>query len=194
MNFQAFDTKKFRISLPETFIGGDPVQDKKAIRNAIRDLPHGHQPLFQRFFSQAIFSFMAADTRQLEGQYGLTTCIVNLIKVPHRYVGLTPTELMNTLLNQLESSSDVLEADTVQFPGFDAVRIITTHRKSRGIFGFPIGIRSSRDKSEPSIEKSLTFIFIRGDKYVSAIFTTQPEFFSDLLPIFEESFATLEIF
>ena len=193
MKLKTFTTKEFEISLPDTYIGGEPGSEKKAIRLAIKELHPSQKPQFQQFFSQAIFSFMAADTHLREGQRRLTTCTVNVMKLPRRYTKMTPQELMESMRGQLDGSTDVLEADLVEFSGFNAVRLITARRKTKGIFGMTIGSRSFRDDEEAPAEKSLSFIFTHGKKYISAIFTTQPDFFSDLLPVFEDSVVTLKL-
>ena len=116
-----------------------------------------------------------------------------MMKVPSRYAELSPEELKQSMTSQLEGNTNVMEADTVELSGFNAVRIVTSRQKSRGIFGVTIGTRSYREDGEAPVEKSLTYIFTHAGKFVSIIFSTEPEFFADLLPIFEKSALTLEI-
>jgi len=193
MEYQTFFTRQFEISLPDTYIGGDPIKDRRAIKNEIKELRLSEQPQFQRFFKQAIFSFMAADTNILDGQMKPTTCSVNMMKAPARYADLTAEELKKSMVSQLEGNTEVLEADTTTLSGFEAVRIITSRRKQRGIFGVTLGTRSYREDGEPPVEKSVTFMFVHAGFFISMIFTTEPEFFADLLPLFETSAASLKI-
>ncbi len=193
MEFQTYFTKQFEISLPDTYIGGDPIKESREIRREIKELKREKQPLFQRFFKQAIFSFMAADTKMLEGQNKPTTCTVNMMKAPARYANLTPEELMKSMVSQLESATDVLEAETVELGDFHAVRVVTSRQKSRGIFGFSLNSRSQGDFGEPPVEKSVTYMFTHAGQFVGMIFTTEPDFFADLLPVFEESAASFII-
>lgn len=193
MNLKTFSTKEFEISLPETYIGGDPIKEKRAIKAVIKKMKPSEQSLFQKFFAQAIFTFMAADTRLREGQRGLTTCTVNTMRSPARYAKMSPQELLESMTTQLNGSTDMLEADMVEFSGFNAVRLITARRKTKGIFGMTIASRLYREEGEPLAEKSLTFIFTHAGKFISVIFSTEPEFFSDLLPVFEDSVVTLKI-
>ena len=193
MEFQTYFTKQFEISLPDTYIGGDPIKESREIKREIKELGRNQQPLFQRFFKQAIFSFMAADTHMLEGQKKPTACTVNMMKAPARYAKLTPEELMKSMVSQLEGATEVLEADTVKLGDFHAVRVVTSRQKSRGIFGFSLNSRSQSDFGEPPVEKSVTYMFTHAGQFVSMIFTTGPEFYADLLPVFEQSAASLKI-
>lgn len=193
MEYQTFFTRQFEISLPDTYIGGDPIKDKRDIKREIKKLRPSEQPLFQHYFKLAIFSFMAAETHLLDGQLKPTTCTVNMIKAPGRYAELTAEKLKQNMVSQLDGNTDVLEADTITLSGFEAVRIITSHRKSRSIFGVTIGTRSNREDGEPPVEKSATFMFVHAGKFISMIFTAEPEFFNDQLPLFETCAASLKI-
>lgn len=193
MELQTFFTRQFEISLPDTYIGGDPIKDRRDIKREIKELRLSEQPQFQRFFKTAIFSFMAADTHLLDGQMKPTTCSVNMMKAPARYANLTAEELRQSMVSQLQGNTDVLEADTITLSGIEAVRIITSRRKQRGIFGITLGTRSYREDGEPPVEKSATFMFVHAGFFISMIFTTEPEFFNDLLPLFETSAASLKI-
>jgi hypothetical protein len=115
------------------------------------------------------------------------------MKAPTRYADLTAEELRKSMVSQLEGNTDVLEADVTPLSGFEAVRIITSRRKQRGIFGVTLGSRSYREDGEPPVEKSVTYMFIHAGKFISTIFTTEPEFFTDLLPLFETCAASLKI-
>jgi len=193
MEFQTYFTKQFEISLPNTYIGGDPIKERREIKREIKELKREKQPLFQVFFKQALFSFMAADTKMLESQKKPTTCTVNMIKAPARYAQLTPEELMKSMISQIKSAIDVLEADTVELGDYHAVRVVTSHHKSRGLFGFPQNSRSQDDFREPPVEKSVSYMFTHAGQFVGMIFTTEPDFFADLLPVFEESAASFII-
>jgi len=193
MELLTFFTRQFEISLPDTYIGGDPIKDRRAIKNEIKELRLSEQPHFQRFFRQAIFSFMAADTNLLDGQMKPTTCSVNMMKAPARYADLTPEELRQSMVSQLEGNTEVLEADIVDLAGYKAVRIITSRRKQRGIFGVTLGTRSYREDGEPPVEKSVTFMFVHAGMFISMIFTSEPEFFQEQLPQFTASAASLKI-
>lgn len=193
MEFQTYFTKQFEISLPDTYIGGDPIKERREIKREIKELRLSQQPLFQRFFKQAIFSFMAADTNLLDGQNKPTSCTVNMMKAPARYAQLTPEELMKSMVSQLEGNTNVLDADTVQIGSYEAVRIVTSRQKSRGIFGVTLGSRSYREDGEAPVEKSVTYMFTHAGQFVSMIFTTEPEFYADLLPVFEQSAASFII-
>ena len=193
MEYQTFFTRQFEISLPDTYIGGDPVKDRRDIKREIKELPLSEQPLFKHFFKTAFFSFMAADTHLLDGQMKPTTCTINMMKAPARYANLSAEELKQSMVSQMKSSPDVLEADTIKLIGLDAVRIFTFHYKQRGILGLNTGGRSHREDNEPPVEKSATFMFVHAGNFVSMIFTTEPQFFNDQLPLFEASAASLKI-
>jgi len=104
-----------------------------------------------------------------------------------------PEELMKSMVSQLEGNTSVLEADTAQIGSYEAVRIVTSRQKSRGIFGVTLGSRSYREDGEAPVEKSVTYMFTHAGQFVSMIFTTEPDFYADLLPVFERSAASLEI-
>jgi len=193
MEYQTFFTRQFEISLPDTYIGGDPIKDRRAIKQEIKELRLSEQSMFQRFFKQAVFSFMAADTNLFDGQTKPTTCSVNMMKSPSRYADLTVEELRKSMVSQLEGNTDVLEADTIDLNGMNAVRIITSRRNQRGIFGVTLGTRSYREDGEPLVEKSVTFMFVHAGMFISIIFTTEPGFFTELIQQFTASAASLKI-
>ena len=151
MEFQTYFTKQFEISLPDTFIGGDPIKESREIRREIKELKREKQPLFQRFFKQAIFSFMAADTKMLEGQNKPTTCTVNMMKAPARYANLTPEELMKSMVSQLKAPPMCWKQKRWNWAISRGARCHLAPEIARH-FRFSLNSRSQGDFGEPPVE------------------------------------------
>lgn len=194
MKLKTFTAKDFQISLPETYVGGEPLRNMGEIRQAVKQLPAEKRSFLQDYFRQAIFTFMAADTRQSEGQKKPATCTINVMKTPKRFAALTPQELLQTMTDSLDGATDVLTSDTVEISGNEMVRIITLRRQTRSLFGFSMGVFSNRARNQEPAQKTLTYIFIHEGKFISVIFTAEPEIFDGHKAIFEECIATLKVF
>jgi hypothetical protein len=195
--WKIYATDEVEITLPGTFIGGNPKKWKRELQNAVATAPEKWQPNLRNFFSNTDVPFLAADTAFREDQEFPTTCLINFDKLAMANMPLQ--QYMNALLYS-GSSLEVIETGYVNFPRFQAIKLISVTRKpppAKGIGdAFKLGYQAGSGKVNKTWEisgKHLMYTLITGKRAWHVMFGCPVNRFESLMPLFEQCAQTFVV-
>ncbi len=195
--WKIYGTDDIEITLPGTFIGGDPNKWKRQLSAAVDGLPEKWKPGLHKFFANRKIPFLAADTVFQEGQEVFTTCVINFDKLVLPNMPLP--QYMNALLNA-PGSMEVIETGYVNLPRYQAIRIVNVTRKMPDPknfgealkLGYQAGVGNVNKTWEIS-GKQVMYTVILGKKAWHILFGCPAARFETLSPLFEQCAQTFVI-
>jgi hypothetical protein len=195
--WKIYATDELEITLPGTFIGGNPKKWKKQLEYAVRGLPPQWQPALNTYFKKKQFPFLAADTVFTEGQELFTSCVINYDKL--MVFNMPLQQYMNALLNA-PGGMEIVETGYVNLSRYPAIRIMNVTRKMPDTRNFgqalKMGYQSGMGVVNKSWEingKQVMYTVVLAKKAWHIIFGCPVSRFEALLPVFEQCANTFVI-
>lgn len=165
-----FQGKEISMRLPDSFIGGNPQDFDLVLENMRRIGPPFSGMVSQVEELRDVLALWALDTNLSE--LGLVTSVSVAGEPVLSFI--TIEQYLDAFEQDAITLSTSLESEIVRQGGREYAKAIST--VDQGTFRF----------------KVLTFIERKGDKFYNVVFTTPEEEFTMRLPLFEESFLSLE--
>ena len=182
LNWITYETDHISLSLPESFIAGHPSVDRKALKAEVNELPKEIQSIFNNFFMQRNFVFMAAD-RGFNNEMTSLTCLVVLpeaIPLLKRNAGVD--EYARLVKKNLGASFETVSEEYMELAGYSAVRMLSEQHT-----------RKTRKNPETQVSrKHLMVAFRLPRKYWAFDFIADAAVFDAFLPVFDECIASLQ--
>ena len=182
LNWVTHETDHISLSLPESFIAGHPSVDRKALKAEVNKLPKEIQSIFNNFFMQRNFVFMAAD-RGFNNEMTSLTCLVVLpeaIPLLKRNAGVD--EYARLVKKNLGASFETVSEEYMELAGYSAVRMLSEQHT-----------RKTRKNPETQVSrKHLMVAFRLPRKYWAFDFIADAAVFDAFLPVFDECIASLQ--
>lgn len=179
--WKTFSSEYLSINLPDSFIGGHPVQDRKAIQAEVDTIPDDIRNTFKTLFAQRHFVFMAAD-RQFKPDMTSLTCLVVLPEsIPLIKSRSTIQNYIQAVKKNLGQSFETVEEDYFDVDEFPTGRLLSAQKE-----------RKTRKNPDPQeSRKHLLYAFRLRKHYWAFDFIADAAVFDAYLPIFEESIKTI---
>ena len=183
ITWKTFETDQLSINLPDTFIGGHPTRDRKALKAEVESLPKEIRYIYKNLFSQRNFAFLAADKEFNKDMSSLTCLVVIPESIPFFQFNPKIENYVRIVKKNLGRDFETLEEEYYEFQGFSATRLLSAQRP-----------RKTRKNPEPEVtRKHLMHAFKIHRHFWSFDCIADADVFDIYLPIFNESLKSLVI-
>ncbi len=181
--WKTFETEQISIKLPDTFIGGHPSRDRKALQAEIDLLPDDVRNVYKNLFSQKNFIFLAADKIFNNDMSSLTCLVVIPEPIPFIQFKSNVEDYIRIVKKNLGRDFETIEEEYFDFQGFRGARLFSAQRPKK-----------TRKNPEPEIaRKHLMHAFKIHRHFWAFDCIADASVFDSYLPIFNESLASLVI-
>ncbi|MHB8808376.1 MAG: hypothetical protein ACYC59_12485 [Anaerolineaceae bacterium] len=179
--WKTFETEHLTIKLPDTFIGGQPSRDRKALQEVVSTLPDDIKNIYKNLFAQRNFVFLAAD-REFNNDMSSLTCLVVLPEsIPLIQFNSNIQRYIRSVKKNLGRDFEPLEEEYFEFGNIPAARLLSAQHAPK-----------SRKNPEPKItRKHLMYAFRLRKHYWAFDCIADMTVFDKFVPIFDESIKSL---
>jgi len=179
--WKTFETEHLAMKLPDTFIGGQPSRDRKALQEIVNTLPDDIKGVYKNLFAQRNFVFLAAD-REFNNDMSSLTCLVVLPEpIPLIQFNSNIQRYIRLVKKNLGRDFETLEEEYFDFGETPAARLLSAQHAPK-----------TRKNPEPKItRKHLVYAFHLRRHYWAFDCIADMSVFDTFVPIFDESMKSL---